>query len=97
DAGGGRRQVAERRQRIPVPRARELHGIEGDGDVFTAGEVVVAQSVGGLGDAPHVIDGAVLLPRREHTRYEGQHGCEEAELHPSIVMPPSTTTVCPVM
>ena len=62
DALGACREIAERRQRVPVAAAAHVDGGFGHGDVLAAGEVVVAEPVGGLGDAGDVVDRAVAFP-----------------------------------
>jgi len=64
DLFGARRQVAERRQRIPVGGAPHLAGAERHSYVLAASHVVVAESVGRLGDHRDLLDPRVVFPRR---------------------------------
>ena len=57
-----RGQVAEGRQRIPVADAAPVPLGRGQRDVLAAGQVVIAEPIGGLGDMGQVLDGGVLLP-----------------------------------
>ena len=67
-------EVSEGGQRIPVPRSpcRGVRG--GNGYVLSAGQVVVAQAIGGLGDAGEVLDRCAALPGRLRGGVHRHHG-----------------------
>ena len=81
DALGARREVAEGRQRVPVPTPSTTGLRRGYADVLGARHVVVAEPVRGFGDPGEVLDGAALLPLGAGTGRRRHHRCSHGELH----------------
>lgn len=57
-------EIPEGRQRVPVDTAAFGRDVCRDGDVFAAGQMVVAEFVGGLRDSREFRDPGVALPLR---------------------------------
>ena len=68
DLFGARRHIAERGERIPVPRTAPPGLGRGQADVLAAGQMVIAEPIRRLGDAADVLDRGVLLPRQWRSR-----------------------------
>ena len=80
DVGGARGEVAEGGERVPVARATAIELRGGQGDVLTARHVVVAEPIGGLGDARDVVDGGGDLPLTIRTWLHSHDGCADRQL-----------------
>ncbi len=74
-----RSQVAQRGQGVPVAGAAGRGHGGRDGDVLAAGQEVVAQLVGGPGDAGDVVDRARPFPAGVGAGQQGDHGRDDAE------------------
>ncbi len=78
-------EITERGERVPVPRPGQAGSRGRDGDVLATGQVVVAEPVGSLGDAAHLIDAAIALPLGMLARDQGQAGVSRPNFVMSIV------------
>ncbi len=102
DPARARREVPEGGERVPVPRAtaRDLRCRQRD--VLTAGEVVIAGAVGGLGDAQRAPRSPRPLPRaRASWTTWSRPACRRRArivgAHPCMYPPASTGIDCPVI
>ena len=78
---GHRGKEPERRERVPVAAAPGLGDLGRDRHMFGAGEMVEAETVGGLGDPDHVLPARIPLPRCMGVGHQGDDRRDETEAH----------------
>ena len=85
EPGGLPGEEAEGRERVVVARPAHRSDVLRDRDVLAAGHVVIAQTIGGDGDARDLGRPGILLPRCLMIRGTGDDGRDEAEAHPFLL------------
>ena len=86
DAGGLGGQEPEGRERVPVGAAALDRDVGGDGDVLAAGEVVVAEAVGGAGDRGQLRDAGAEFPVLADGGVRDDDGWRDSYVH-QVVTP----------